>query len=85
LGAAPPRPEKYQGKLCFQGKYKLRKYPGCKSIFNTVINSGQTLFFRASGTCAKIVDAQSIFNTVKSFRANSVFRASSKLLKNPKW
>jgi len=26
-GAAPPGFEKFQGKLCFQGKCKLLKYP----------------------------------------------------------
>jgi len=47
-----------------------------KYIFNTV-NSGYTLFFRASTTCSKILNVKSIFNTVKKFRENSVFRASA--------
>jgi len=32
-------------------------------IFNTV-NSGHTLFFRASASCSKILNGEKIFNTV---------------------
>jgi len=51
-----------------------------KYIFNTV-NSGQTLFFRASASCSKILIAKGIFNRVKNFRANSVFQGKRKLFK----
>jgi len=36
--------------------------------------SGQTLFFRASASCSKILNVKYIFNIVKNFRANSVFQ-----------
>ena len=38
--------EKFQGKLCFQGKRKLLKILNVKSIFNTVNNFRATLFFQ---------------------------------------
>ena len=50
--------EKFQGKLCFQGKRKLIKILNVKSMFNTVKN------FRASASCSKIVNGENIFNTV---------------------
>ena len=52
--------------------------------FNTV-NSGHTLFFRASASCLKILNDNKyrpIFNNSK-FRAHSVFQGKRKLLKNP--
>ena len=52
------------------------------------MNSGQTLLFRASANCWKILNAKRIFNTVKNFRANSVFWASascSKILWDTKY
>jgi len=58
-----------------------------KYIFNA-LNSGHTLFFRASASCSKILNVKSIFNTVKIFRANTVFRTSascSKTLKDIKY
>jgi len=61
----------------FQGKRRLFKILNDeKDIFDTV-NSGHTLFFRASTSCSKILNVKSIFNTVKNFRENSVFRASA--------
>jgi len=52
------------------------------------MNSGHTLFFRASASCSKILNVKSIFRTEKIFRANSVLRASascSKILKDKKY
>jgi len=45
------------------------------------VNSGHTLFFRASTSCSKLLKDKKYFNTVKSFRATLFFRAS-KLFKN---
>jgi len=53
-----------------------------KDIFKTV-NSEQTLLFRASASCSKILNVKSRFNTVKNFRANSDFQGKRKLFKNP--
>ena len=47
------------------------------------MNSRQTLFFRASASCSKILNVNSLFNAVKHFRANSGFQGKRKLLKNP--
>jgi len=47
-------------------------------IFNTV-NSGHSLFFRASPSCSKILNVKSIFNTVKTFRANCVFQGKRRV------
>jgi len=49
-------------------------------MFNTV-NSGHTLFFRASASCSKVLKDKKYFSTVKSFRATLLFRAR-KLFKN---
>ena len=38
--------EKFQGKLCFQGKHKLLKILNVKSTFNTVKIFRTTLFFQ---------------------------------------
>jgi len=51
-----------------------------KYIFTTV-NSGHTLFFRASASCSKILKYKKYFNAVKIFGANSVFHGKWKLLK----
>jgi len=60
-----------------QGKRRLFKIlKDKKYIFNRV-NSGHTLFFRASTSCSKILNVKTMFNTVKNFRENSVFRASA--------
>jgi len=45
------------------------------------VNSGHTLFFRASTSCSKVLKDKIYFNTVKSFRATLFFRAR-KLFKN---
>jgi len=45
------------------------------------MNSGHTLFFRASTSCSKVLKDKKYFNTVKSFRATLFFRAR-KLFKN---
>jgi len=45
------------------------------------VNSGHTLFFRASTSFSKVLKDKKYFNTVKSFRATLFFRAR-KLLKN---
>jgi len=63
----------FKANSVFQGKHKLFKILNDKKyIFNTVI-SRQSLFFRASTSCSKILNVKSIFNIVKNFRANSVF------------
>jgi len=46
------------------------------------VNSGQTLFFRASASCSKLLNVKSIFNTVKNFGGISVFRASASWYKS---
>ena len=43
------------------------------------MNSGHTLFFRASANCSKILNATKISNTVKYFRANSVSQGKRKV------
>jgi len=45
------------------------------------VNSGHTLFFRASARSSKILKDKKYFNRVKSFRATLFFRAR-KLFKN---
>ena len=47
------------------------------------MNSGQTLFFRASASCSKILNDKKYFNrpTVKNLRANSVFQGKRRLVK----
>jgi len=57
-----------------------------KNIYS--VNSGNPLFFRASGSCSKIQNVKSIFNTVKNSRATLFFTASagdSKLLNDKKY
>ena len=80
--------EKFEGNSCFSGQAQLaQKYWMMKRcVFNTV-NSGHTLFFRASASCSNIVNVKvySIGPTVKNFWANSVFQDKRKLLKNPEW
>ena len=56
------------------------KFWRIKNTFNAV-NSGQTLFFRASTSCSKILNVKTIFNAMKIFRANSVFHGKPKLFK----
>jgi len=61
----------FRGNSVFQGKRKLLKILNNKKyIFNTV-NSGPTLFFRASASCSKFLNVKSIFNTVRIFRASA--------------
>jgi len=79
---------KFQGNSVFQGKRNLVKILNVKSMFHTVDNSGQTLFFRASASCSKIPNDKKYFNAVKNFRATLFFRAStscSKILNNKKY
>ena len=71
--------------LFFQGKRKLLKNLNNKKYIFSTVNSGHPLFFRASASCSKILNAKSIFNinTVKNSRATLFFRARascSKLL-----
>ena len=76
----------FRANSVFLGKRKLLKNPKCKSVLNTVKKFRETLFFRASASCSKILnDKKDIFNTVKIFRSNSVFQGNLKLLKNPEW
>jgi len=41
--------------------------------------SGQTLFFRASASCSKILKDKKYYNAVKIVRVNSVFQGKRKL------
>jgi len=43
------------------------------------VNSGHSLFFRASASCSKILNVKSIFNTVTNFRANSVLQGKRRV------
>ena len=56
--------ENFRANSVFQGKRKLFKILNDKkSVFHTV-NSGHTLFFRASKSCSNTLDVKSILNTV---------------------
>jgi len=46
------------------------------------MNSGHPLFFRASASCSKILNAKKIFKYSEKFQGNSVFQGKRKLLKN---
>jgi len=75
----------FRANSLFQGNRKLFKILNDKKYIFTNVNSGHTLFFRASKSCSNILNAKSILNTVKIFMTNSVFRASassSKILKD---
>jgi len=61
----------------FQGKRRLFKFLNDKKYIFNKVNSGHTLFFRASTSCSKILNVKTIFNTVKNVRENSVFRANA--------
>ena len=80
----------FKANSVFQGKRKLFNILNDKkNIYNTV-NSGHTLFFRASKSCSNTLNLKSILNTLqcKNFMTNSVFRASassSKILKDKKY
>jgi len=80
---AAPWLEKFQGKLCFQGKHNLLKNFEWQKIFQYSEKFQDNSVFRASGSCSKILNVKSIFNTVKYFRVHSVFQGKHKLLKNP--
>ena len=45
------------------------------------MNSGHTLFFRASASCSKILKDKKYLNAGKIFRANTVFQGNLKLFK----
>ena len=45
--------------------------------------SGQTLFFRASASCSKILNDKKYFQYSENFQVNSGFKGKRKLLKNP--
>jgi len=86
-GAAAPPPglKNFRTNSVFKASASCSKILNDKKyIFNTV-NSGHTLFLRASTSCSKILYVKSIFNTVKICRANSVFQGKRKLVKNPEW
>jgi len=53
--------EKFQGKLCFQGKRKLLKILNVKSRFNTVKNFRATLFFQGKRKLLKNPERLKIF------------------------
>jgi len=66
----------FRANFVFQGKRRLFKILNDKKyIFNTV-NSGHTLFFKASTSFSNILTVKSILNAVKNFMTNSVFRAN---------
>jgi len=57
--------EKFQGKLCFQGKRKFKKNPECKKYIQYSEKfQGNSVFFRTSASCSKIVNGEKMFNTV---------------------
>jgi len=59
----------FRANSVFQGKLKLLKNPECKKYIQYSEKfPGQTLFFRASASCSKILNVKSIFNTVKNSR-----------------
>jgi len=71
----------FRANSVFQGKRRLFKILNDKKyIFNTV-NSGHTLFFRASTSCSKILNVKTIFNTVKMFRA-TLFSGQAQVVQN---
>jgi len=83
MGRSYLRLEKFQGKLCFQGKGNCSKFLNAKKYVNTMKNFRATLFFRSSASCSKILnDKKYTFNTVNSGHT-LFFSASAKLLKNP--
>jgi len=47
---------------------KLLKIPNDKKYMFNTVNSANTLFFRASASCSKILNVKGIFNTVKNLR-----------------
>jgi len=65
-----------RAKSVFQGMRKLFKILKDKNTFNTV-NSGRTLFFRASKSCSNILKVKSVLTTAKNFLTNFLFRASA--------
>ena len=67
-----------QGTLfCFSEERKLLKILNDKKYIFNKVNSGHTLFFRASASYSKILKDKKYFNAVKIFRGTSVFRASA--------
>jgi len=73
----------FRANSVFQDKRKLFEILNDKKYILNTVNSGHTLFFRASTSYSKILHVKSISNTVKNIRANSVFQCKRKLLKNP--
>jgi len=70
----------FRSNSVFQGKRRLFKILNDKKhIFNTV-NSGHTLFFRASVSCSKFCRIKNIFNTVNS--GHTLFFRASKSYSN---
>ena len=51
----------------------------CKNIYSIQWIQGTLLFFSASASCQKVLNAKSIFNTVKNFRANFVFQGKRRV------
>ena len=73
----------FRANSVFQGKRRLFKILNDKKYTFNTVNSGHTLFFRASTSCSKILNIKTTFNTVKNFKKSSVFRASASSSKNP--
>jgi len=65
----------------FQGKHKLLKILNDKKDISNAVNSGHTLFFRASTSCSKILNVKTIFKTVKNFRA-TLFSGQAQVVQN---
>jgi len=67
----------FRAHAVFQGKRRLLKNPESQKYIQYSAKRQGLLFFRASGSCSKILNVESIFNTVKIFRTHAFFRASA--------
>ena len=75
-GGRPPRLEKFQGKLCFQGKRQLLDIRNVKSIFNTVKIFRETVF-QGKRKLIKIPECEKEIQYSEKFQGNCFFRASA--------
>ena len=67
---------KILGQLCFSRQAQVTQNSWMiKNMYS--VNSGNPLFFRASGSCSKIQNVKSIFHTAKNFWAALFIRASA--------
>jgi len=72
----------FRANSVFQGKRKLFKILNDKKYIFITVNSGHTLFFRASTSCSKVLKDKKYFNAVKNFGANSVFQGKKVVRKS---